>query len=135
MSKYVFPVILTPETDGGYYANFPDLESCYTQGDDLPDTLDMAKDVLELTLYGYETKKENIPEPSDIKSFELNQNQIVSLITADTIEYRKLYDNKAVNKTVTLPAWLNTLAEDAGINFSGALQVALKEQLHLIDVK
>lgn len=134
MAKYVFPVILTPEKEGGYYAKFPDLESCYTQGDDLSDALDMAKDVLELTLYGYETKKKTVPASSDVKSFQLNENQIVSLITADTIEYRKLYDNKAVNKTVTLPAWLNTLAEDAGINFSGVLQGALKEQLHLVDL-
>ena len=131
MAKYVFPVILTLEKEGGYYAKFPDLESCYTQGDDLTDALDMAKDVLELMLYGYEIKKKIIPNPSDIKSFKLNENQIASLVTADTIEYRKLYDNKSVNKTVTLPAWLNTLAEEAEINFSGLLQLALKEQLHI----
>ena len=37
MAKYVFPAVFTPEDIGGYSINFPDLPSCYTQGDDLKD--------------------------------------------------------------------------------------------------
>lgn len=37
--------------------------------------------------------------------------------------------NKAVSKTVTLPRWLNNLAEQKRVNFSQTLQVALKEHL------
>ena len=32
--------------------------------------------------------------------------------------------------TVTLPAWLNALAVERGVNFSQTLQSALREQLH-----
>ena len=39
--------------------------------------------------------------------------------------------NISVNKTVTLPSWLNCVAESEGINFSQVLQKALKETLHL----
>ena len=39
--------------------------------------------------------------------------------------------NKSVNRTVTLPAWLNSLALEHNINFSQVLQDALKSQLHL----
>ena len=46
-----------------------------------------------------------------------------------TVEYRKLFDNRAVKKTLTIPNWLNTLSERAGINFSTALQEALKAKL------
>ncbi|GAV23398.1 HicB family protein [Carboxydothermus pertinax] len=38
-------------------------------------------------------------------------------------------DNKAVKKTLTIPKWLNDLAEKKKINFSRVLQQALKEQL------
>lgn len=36
---------------------------------------------------------------------------------------------RAVNKTVTVPAWLNQMAIDAHINFSSTLQEALRQKL------
>ena len=39
--------------------------------------------------------------------------------------------NKSVNRTVTLPAWLNAAALERNINFSQVLQEALKAQLHM----
>lgn len=39
--------------------------------------------------------------------------------------------NKSVNRTVTLPAWLNSAALEKNINFSQVLQDALKTQLHI----
>lgn len=38
-------------------------------------------------------------------------------------------NNKSVNRTVTLPAWLNFAALERNINFSQVLQDALKMQL------
>ena len=52
-------------------------------------------------------------------------------MSCDTIEYRKFYDNRAIKKTLTIPAWLNTLAERQGINFSLTLQSALKQALEI----
>ena len=49
----------------------------------------------------------------------------------DTLEYRKFYDKKAVKKTLTIPNWLNVIAERADVNFSAVLQEALMEKLHL----
>jgi len=131
MAKYVYPAILTPEDEGGYSVLFPDLEGCYTQGDDLADALDMANDVLELTLYDYETDKKIIPEPSDIKAMKTGKNQIVSLVTADTINYTKMYNTKAVKKTLTIPEWLNTQAEKANAPYSQILQQGLKQYLNI----
>ena len=42
-----------------------------------------------------------------------------------------MYNNKAVKKTLTIPAWLNTAALEQNINFSQVLQDALKAQLHM----
>ena len=41
MAKYIYPAIFAREGDI-YTVRFPDLESCYTQGDDLQDALDAA---------------------------------------------------------------------------------------------
>jgi len=39
--------------------------------------------------------------------------------------------NKSINRTVTLPAWLNSLALEKGVNFSGLLQDALFSHLNI----
>ena len=39
--------------------------------------------------------------------------------------------NRSVNRTVTLPAWLNAAALERNVNFSQVLQDALRTQLHL----
>ena len=55
----------------------------------------------------------------------------MNLVACDTVEYRKFYNNRAVKKTLSIPAWLNEMAEAAEINFSGLLQEALKKQLNV----
>lgn len=130
MAKYVYPAVFTPE-DGGYSINFPDFESCYTSAETLADGMAMANDVLCLTLYGLEEDGGEIPAPSSVKSVKTEGDSFVTLISCDTIEYRKFYDNKAVKKTLTIPAWLNTMAERQGVNFSLTLQTALKQELNI----
>ena len=41
-------------------------------------------------------------------------------------------DNRSVKKTLTIPWYLNELAEQKKINFSQLLQVALKERLGVV---
>lgn len=130
MPKYVFPAIFTGEKEG-YSIRFPDLESCNSSGTSLEEALEMAKDALCLTLYDMEEEGETIPEATAIREVEVGPNEFVTLISCDTLEYRKLFDGKAVKKTLTVPAWLNTMAERAGINFSTTLQAALKQELNV----
>lgn len=129
MTKYIYPAIFTKE-DEGYSVVFPDLESCYTQGDTLEDAMEMAEDVLSLVLYEYEKKQRIIPLPTPIKEIETSEREIVSLVMGDTMEYRKRYNNKAVKKTLTIPEWLNEEASALGVNFSQVLQEALMNILH-----
>lgn len=130
MAKYVYPAVFEQEDDG-VSVYFPDIEGCFTSGADLAEAIQMAQDALCLMLYDREETGEKIPPASKIKDLVLNENETASLICCDTLEYRKLYDNKAVKKTLTIPAWLNTMAEKQGINFSLVLQNALKQQLAL----
>lgn len=87
--KYVYPATFTPEADGGYSVVFSDLESCYTCGDTLEEAMDMAKDVLELVLYGYEVDNKPIPKASPIQSIVTDEPSFVTLIQADTKRYQK----------------------------------------------
>lgn len=131
MSKYVFPAVFTPEGEF-YVVDFPDIPNCYTQGEGLNDALEMANDVLCLTLYHMEKEGKTIPLPSDIHDIKINENNsFVSLVGCDTFEYQKFYEKKSIKKTLTIPQWLNTVAEQNHINFSAVLQTALMEKLGL----
>lgn len=131
MATYVYPAVFTPEEGGLYSVNFPDLESCYTCGDDLADAIKMAEDVLALTLYEYERDGKAIPKASDLKALEVQSNEFVNYVTADTLFYQKKFNRKSVKKTLTIPEWLNDLALAANINFSQSLQDALKAELRI----
>jgi len=133
MSKYLFPAVFTPESNGSYSVNFPDIEGCYTQGNNLKEAYEMAEDVLCLCLYDIEETNKPIPSPSNPKDIVKDDNSFVAIIGVDTLEYRMFYDNKAVKKTLTIPQWLNTMAEREGVNFSYVLQSALKRQLGITD--
>lgn len=131
MTRYSYPAIFTPEKNGAYSINFPDLESCYTCGDNLTDALMMGEDVLAFTLYDYEKENREIPCPSSPDSIHLNDGEFINYIACDTMEYRKRCKDKAIKKTLTIPEWLNEAAVAMNLNFSEILQDALKDRLNI----
>ena len=121
----VFPAIFT--FDGKYYnVDFIDLEGCSTFGDSIQNAYLMAQDALGL----YLDNMINFPNPTlDISNIALKKNQFISFVSIDMEEYRKKFNNKSIKKTLTVPEWLNYLAEKNNINFSQVLQEALKKKL------
>lgn len=131
MAKYVYPAIFTPEPEGGYSIRFPDVKNCYTQGEDLSDGIAMAEDALALMLWQYEEDGTPITEPTPINDISLEGESFTTLISADTLEYRKRFGKKAVKKTLTIPGWLDEMARNENLNFSNVLQEALADRLHV----
>ena len=131
MAKYVYPAIFAPEENGTFSITFPDLEGCYTCGDNLEDGLEMAEDALALVLYGYEKDNRKIPAPSERNELKVSGNEFVNYISCDTMAYRKRFNNKAIKKTLTIPEWMNEEAVALGLNFSQILQDALLQKMHL----
>ncbi len=129
--KYVYPAIFTAEENGYYSVRFDDIEGCFTSGLGIEESITMAEDALCFMLYTMERDGEEIPKATDIKEVAVEENEFVSLIRCDTVEYRKFFNNKAVKKTLSIPAWLNEMAEKKDINFSAVLQNALKQQLNI----
>ena len=128
MKKKFYPSVFTKE-DVGYSVRFPDLPGCYTEGDTLEQACSMAEEALGLYLENNETGSFNDFPASDITDIKTSENECVVLIGFDELEYRKRHNNKAVKKTLSIPQWLNIMAEENNINFSQVLQDALRTQL------
>jgi antitoxin HicB len=129
--KLVYPACFYPCEEGGYTVTFPDLQGCITEGDTLAEAVDMAIDAASGWLLDEVENNKTLPKPSDIKSIVANEyeNGFISLISVDLDDYAKKFGNKAVKKTLTIPAWLNTIAEKENVNYSQLLQRALVKHL------
>ena len=112
MNAIFYPAIFHPE-ETGYSVEIPDIEGCFTQGDTMDEAVRMAQDAIGLMLEDCKVCPEDL----------------VVMVPFDMEEYEKRY--RPVKKTLSIPRWLNNAAESAHINFSGVLQDALKEKLHL----
>jgi len=114
----------------------PDLKCVNTFGDDLPEALEMAQDAIAMWLTDAEDNDVDIPPASplaDVAKLAKGSGRMVSLVMADTAEYRRQNETRAVKKTLSIPAWLNYQAEKAGAPFSQILQRGLKEYLNIAD--
>lgn len=129
MPKLVYPIVLHPETDGGYSVSVPDL-NIGTQGETVAECIDMARDAIGLWGICEQDEKRPVPEPSSLTPPH-SEGEIVTLVDIDFNAYRRANDLRTVRKNVTLPSWLCHLAEESGVNFSQTLQEALKSQLHI----
>lgn len=128
--KRSYPIVLTPDKEG-YTVYIPDFD-IGTQGDDLTEAIEMARDAIGLAGIDLEDDSKPVPEPSIYKAVQAQNHQAtVSLVDVDFEEYRRRNNTRAVKKNCTIPAWLSFEAEKAGINFSSVLQSALKKELHI----
>lgn len=127
-NKYIFPAIFSYENDG-IGVSFPDLKGCYSYGETEEIAYENAKEALELHLFGMEEEKISIPEPSNFKSITKSENEAIFLIDVWMIPVRDQMKNKSIKKTLTIPSWLNDIAEEKKVNFSLILQSALKNYL------
>jgi predicted RNase H-like HicB family nuclease len=134
--KAIYPVIFT-QTDDIVLVEVPDL-GILTEGVDMADAIDMARDAIGLKGITIQDDGEDVPAPSKFNeidplkgTFATDGRGIVSLVDVDFTEYRRRLDNKTVRRNVTLPNWLNLEADKANVNVSRVLQDALMEKLHV----
>ena len=128
--RYVYPALFAYESDGRITVEFPDVPVA-TFGDNEEEAFLMARECLGLVMYGLEEDGDDIPAPSHIKDIKIDKDHYVSMVDVYMPSIRMAKNNKSVNRTVTLPAWLNYKALEMNINFSQILQDALKQKLKL----
>ena len=128
--KKAYPVILS-RGEKFIVAYVPDFE-INTQGADIADAIEMARDAIGVVGIDMEDDGEPLPEPTTVSEVKADSAaDIVTLVDVDFGEYRRKNDMRAVKKNCTIPSWLNFEAEKAGVNFSAILTAALKSELKI----
>lgn len=130
VERYFYPAIFVYEPGKEIAVTFPDL-NCATSGTNDDDAFLSARELLGCVLNKLEENGEDIPTPTSLAEMKTNENERAVLIDVYMPSVRMANVNRSVNRTVTLPAWLNAAALERNINFSQVLQEALKSQLHL----
>ena len=126
--KYVYVALFEPAEEGGFNVSVPDIPGCFTCGDTMAESISMVEDALSMMLVRYEDDGDVIPPARAIKDLD-GKGGILSYVLADTVEWRRKFNNRAVKKTLSIPSWLNAKAEKAGVNFSQVLKDALQTML------
>ena len=131
--KNAYPIVMT-QGEKFIVVFIPDF-NINTQGEDVPDAIEMARDAIGLMGIDMQDDGEALPEASSLASVQAGapEGALVSLVDVDFAEYRRQNDMRAVKKNCTIPSWLNFEAERAGVNFSAVLQAALKKTLGITE--
>lgn len=103
-------------------------DNCFTDGNNLEETMINAKDVLAGVIFTMMKQNVELPEPSfDFEAIDSKSRIAYAEIWLTPIKQKA--DLQAVKNTLTIPKWLNDEAEKRKVNFSNILQTAIKEEL------
>ena len=116
MKDYYEFVAVFDYAKDGISITFPDLPGCLSCANTTDDM---------------EQEKQKIPKQTPIEQIRCKSNQKTIFINVWMPLVRNELDEQSVKKTLTIPMWLNKLAEKENVNFSKILQSALKEYLHV----
>lgn len=134
--KLTYPACFYPdeEKEGAYAVVVPDLPGCVSGGNTLADAILMATDAASGWVLDELEDGKTAPKASPLKNITPDPGGFVSMLVLDMDSYAEKYGEKAVRKNLTIPAWLNTFAENNHINFSQVLQDSLtaiyQQKLH-----
>lgn len=145
--KVIYPVLFYEEKKGGYSIFVPDLEralntSASTCADTLEKAMYMAQDLIAGLILDEIENGKKIPASSKIEDVtfeELEDNldienwdyvsKFKTYILVDISTFAEKWGKELVKKTVNIPKWVNTRAEELKINFSKTLEEALLEKI------
>lgn len=128
--RYFYPAVFTYEPGQKIAVDFPDLK-CATSGVSDDDALLSARELLACVLLGLKEDGEEIPAPTPLADMAVQPNERTVLVDVYMPFIRQGHIDRVVNRTVTLPEWLDAAAQEHNIDFSQVLQDALKSKLHL----
>ena len=123
--RYYYPAVFGYEDGEEISVVFPDLDVA-TSGENDDDAFASARELLGCVMLGLEEDGEEIPAPTPLNAIAVSDNERTVLIDVYMPAIRQAHNNRSVNRTVTLPAWLNAAALERGLNFSQILQDALQ---------
>lgn len=128
----IYPAIFD-NTGEDIVITFPDLPGAISCANTEEEAVFMAKDALGAWLVANEDLGNPVPTPSKVADIKCEPGKSVCLIEAWLPLFREEQRAGSVKKNVTVPIWLNALAEQADLNFSQILQAGLKNTLGIQD--
>ena len=124
--KLVYPAIFTPFDEGnGFTVEVPDLPGCVTEGDNLVEAIEMGTDAASGWILGEIEDGNSFPAAS--MALEAPAGSFVNLLVLDMDSYAEQYGSKAVRRNITVPAWLDTYAQQNRISHAKVVQDSLLE--------
>lgn len=145
--KVIYPVLFYEEKEAGYSVFVPDLArtlntNASTCGSTLEEAMAMAEDLIAGLILDEIEESNKIPKATKIEdvSFEELEKEInlestdytskfKTYIVVDISAFAEKWGKELVKKTVNIPKWINTKAEELKINFSKTLEEALLEKI------
>lgn len=141
--KVIYPVLFYEEKENGYSVFIPDLDNVSTCGATLQEAMEMAEELIASVVLDDMEEEDRIPKASNIEevSFEKLENSLnienwgyvskfKTYIAVDISLYAEKWGKELVKKTVNIPKWINTKAEQLKINFSKTLEEALLKKIY-----
>lgn len=141
--KVIYPVLFYEEKENGYSVFVPNLQNSTTCGSTLEEAMYMAEDLIAGLILDEIEEGNKIPKASKIeevsfeeleKSLDLEGWDYVSkfktYVVVDISSFAEKWGKELVKKTVNIPKWVNTKAEELKINFSKTLEEALLEKIY-----
>lgn len=125
---YEFVSIFQYDKDG-INISFPDIPAAISCAETTKEAIKNAEEVLGLVLYDMECDKKTIPKSTPLEKIKTKENEKTVIIRIWMPLVRNELDEHTIKKTLTIPRWLNKLAEAENVNFSKILQTALKDYL------
>ena len=141
--KVIYPVLFYEEKEGKYSVFVPDLHNASTCGDTLEDAMNMAEDLIAGIILDEMEEGNKIPISSKIENIKYDKlekelnienwgyiSRFKTYIVVDINDFAKKWGKELVKKTVNIPKWINTKAEELRINFSKTLEEALLKKIY-----
>lgn len=141
--KVIYPVLFYEEKENGYSVFIPDFDNASTCGATLQEAMEMAEELIASVILDDMEEKDKIPKASNIEeiSFDKLENSLdienwdyiskfKTYIAVDISLYAEKWGKELVKKTVNIPKWINTKAEELKINFSKTLEEALLKKIY-----
>lgn len=146
--KVIYPVLFYEEKEGGYSVFVPDLEktlntSASTCGNTLEEAIQMAEDLIAGLILDVIEEENKIPRASKIEEVSFEEieynlkikdwdyvSKFKTYVVVDISSFAEKWGKELVKKTVNIPKWINTKAEELKINFSKTLEEALLQKIY-----
>lgn len=141
--KVIYPVLFYEEKEGSYSVFVPDLENAATCGSTLEEAMAMSEDLIAGIVLDKMEENNKIPEASKIEEISFDKlesyleienwdyvSKFKTYIAVEISSFAEKWGKELVKKTVNIPKWVNTKAEELKINFSKTLEEALLQKIY-----